>query len=105
MRFPNETLPTAVPAVDPTEVSANAAVAPVRRVGNGTRGVSAQVGSQIPVGPEDGHAYYEREENERRKMCRRIYHLPVLLDTRSGEERRKETRRLGDKSTHIAEEA
>lgn len=101
MRFPNEPFAPAPPVADPTEVGAKAAVAPARRVGDGTRGVAVQMAGPIPGEAGARQAYYEREENDRRKMCRRIYHIPVLLDTRSGEDRRKDTRRRDDTLTHI----
>jgi hypothetical protein len=43
----------------------------------------------------------ERIEQDRRKMCRRIYNVPVMLDTRSGTDRRGESRRDVDIATHI----
>ena len=42
------------------------------------------------------------EAPDRRKMCRRIYHKPVILDTRSGKDRRAQSRRDEDIATHIA---
>lgn len=41
-------------------------------------------------------------EQDRRKMCRRIYNKPVMLDTRSGKDRRGESRRDQDIASHIA---
>lgn len=102
MRFPNDTLPPPVAPVDPTEVSPKASVHAVRRIGEGTRGSAAQVGGQR-VTERGGRAYYRREEVERRLMCRRIYHLPVLLDTRT-EERRKDSRRPDDILNHMDRE-
>lgn len=104
MRFTNDPLPTVAPVVDPTEVSAKAAVSPIRRVGDGTRGTSTQVGGHLAVEEEERREFYERAENDRRKMCRRIYHIPVMLDTRSGLDRRQEVRRPDDPLTHIAQE-
>ena len=40
-------------------------------------------------------------EQDRRKMCRRIYNKPVMLDTRSGKDRRGERRRDKDIASHI----
>jgi hypothetical protein len=37
-----------------------------------------------------------REGEERRRLCRRITHVPALLDTRSGEDRRHQARRDDD---------
>lgn len=39
---------------------------------------------------------------DRRMMCRRIYHLPVMLDTRSGTDRRQHSRRDEEIAIHIA---
>ena len=41
-------------------------------------------------------------EQDRRKMCRRIYNKSVMLDTRSGKDRRGESRRDLDVASHIA---
>lgn len=103
MRFPNETVPAATPAVDATEVTPNSAIRPVRPVGQGTRATSVRIGGG-PVPPVEEHVEVEREQEDRRKMCRRIYHVPVLLDTRSGEERRRSERRDMDEVTHIDQE-
>lgn len=103
MRFPNETIPAAVPAIDTIEVTPKTAVSPVRRIGDGSRGASAQPGGREEV-DEGRREFYQREGEDRRKMCRRIYHIPVMLDTRSGEERRKETRRPDDPLTHMDQE-
>lgn len=106
MRFPNDMLPPARPVVDATEVTPKAAVTPVRPIGTGMRGTSAHLGVRHEVEEEEAKPdAYSREGDDRRKMCRRIYHLPVLLDTRSGEERRKEVRRDDDIATHLSEEA
>ena len=40
-------------------------------------------------------------DQDRRKMCRRIYNKPVMLDTRSGKDRRGERRREVDIATNI----
>ncbi|MFA5082682.1 MAG: hypothetical protein WC474_09075 [Hydrogenophilaceae bacterium] len=105
MRFPNDTIPSAPAVVDATEVTAKAAVSPIRRVGDGMRGTSTQVGGHIAAEEEQRREFYQREDNDRRRMCRRIYHIPVMLDTRSGLERRQEGRRPEDLFTHIAREA
>lgn len=101
MRFPTDTVPNEVAPVDATEVGPSAGVGAARRLSEGERGVAAPLPGLVQNDDESKRAYYERAENDRRKMCRRIYHLPVLLDTRSGEERRKANRRRGDPLTHI----
>ena len=103
MRFPNEAIPPAVAPVDATEISPKAAVGPVRRIGDGTRDASAQFGERHE-GEGERPPFLEREREERRLMCRRIYHIPVMLDTRTGEDRRKETRRPDDVVTHMDRE-
>ncbi|MDD5366540.1 MAG: hypothetical protein PHR30_14480 [Gallionellaceae bacterium] len=85
-------------------MTAKAAVSPIRRVGDGMRGTSTQVGGHVAVEEEQRREFYERGDNDRRMMCRRIYHIPVMLDTRSGLERRKEARRPDDRLTHIERE-
>lgn len=40
-------------------------------------------------------------DGERRTYCRRIEHLPVLLELRSGVERRRHNQRAGDIAEHI----
>lgn len=112
MRFPNDPFPPPVAPVDPTEVSPNAAISAVRRIGDGARGSSAHVvgGSPAHVGggsvteEPERHPYHDRDGVDRRKMCRRIYHIPVMLDTRSGDDRRKDTRRPDDVPTHMDRE-
>jgi hypothetical protein len=103
MRFPNDTMPPATAPVDATELSQPTAVRAVRRVGEGTRAALVQVGGG-PVPAVTEREERPRELEDRRKMCRRIYHVPVLLDTRSGEERRRSERRELDEVTHIDQE-
>lgn len=42
---------------------------------------------------------------DRRKYCRRVQHLPVLVELRSAVERRKHTQRVTDQAEHIDVEA
>ncbi|MDP2143998.1 MAG: hypothetical protein Q8J80_07685 [Gallionella sp.] len=44
-------------------------------------------------------------QGERRIYCRRLQHLPVLLELRSGLERRHHNQRAGDPTEHIDIEA
>lgn len=46
-----------------------------------------------------------RLHGERRIYCRRIRHVPVLLDLRSGIERRRRAQRVGDPHDHVDIEA
>jgi hypothetical protein len=45
-----------------------------------------------------------REGEDRRRLCRRVVHVPVLLDTRSGEDRRRHARRDDDPVTGVDKE-
>lgn len=56
--------------------------------------------------PRSGEARLDKEiAPDRRMLCRRIYHLPVMLDTRSGIDRRQHCRRDKEIATHIVIEA
>lgn len=44
-------------------------------------------------------------QGERRTYCRRVEHLPVLVELRSGMERRHHTQRKGDATEHVDEQA
>jgi hypothetical protein len=96
MHFPDSKLPPVVPATDRAEITPKAPIRPARKVVPGFPEAMAESGEQPPTKHE---AAAEPEEQrpepppyageDRRLMCRRIYHVPVLLDTRTGEERRK----------------
>ena len=101
MRFPSETIAGPVAAVDTTEIVPKAAVDPVRRIGVGSRGVSAQAGGGGPRLVEEAQPFYLREAEDRRKVCRRTQQIPVMLDTRSGLERRRDVRRPDDHLEHM----
>lgn len=55
-----------------------------------------------PPGRQERH---ELAENDRRKVARRLSHQPVLVELRSGVERRHYNRREDDIVEHIDEEA
>lgn len=67
------------------------------------------------VVPPHGHHEPPREpterrhdthpQGERRTYCRRVRHLPVLAELRSGLERRRHNQRAGDPTEHIDVEA
>lgn len=97
MRYADTHLPPLPPVTDPTEVTPKAPVSPARKVAPGFPEKLAEQGGQFdghhaalesPAEPPHQEAPPYTGE-ERRKMCRRIYHIPVILDTRSGLERRK----------------
>jgi hypothetical protein len=114
MHFPDSILPPLSPVTDPTEVTPKAPVSPVRRVVPGfpealaEQGVPTrqhhEAGAETAAEPPHQEAAPYTGE-DRRKMCRRIYHIPVMLDTRSGEERRKHDRPGELPSTHTDEVA
>lgn len=47
----------------------------------------------------------EAPSEDRRKACRRLKHLPVLVELRSGVERRRHNLRMDDLVDHIDEQA
>lgn len=49
------------------------------------------------------HEWHEVRQEERRHVCRRVSHQPVLLELRSGVERRRHNLREGDIVEHIDE--
>jgi hypothetical protein len=104
MRFPNESSPPAISPVDPLDITPGAAVGPVRRIGVGMQGVHPGELPHPPVSKESSPAKPVYSGENRRKLCRRIHNLPVLLDTRSGEERRQ-AEQTGDLVTHVSENA
>ncbi len=85
-----------VPAVAAISGSPAPTVSPPETGG----GIGGRPGLHVP--PE-GIAGEEPERigEDRRKMCRRIHHLPVILDTRSGLDRRGGARRDKDERTSI----
>ncbi len=55
--------------------------------------------ADIVVQPE--RRYEAHIHGERRSYCRRIEHLPILIELRSGVERRRHNQREGDIVEHI----
>lgn len=104
MRLPDDPIPTIRTVIDPTEVTPNAAINAVRRVGEDGRVPEPPLHKPPEQVEVERQPDVERLGEDRRKMCRRIYHFPVLLDTRSGIERRKESRRDGDPVAHMDRE-
>lgn len=114
MRLPVEPLPPPEPADDLYAIRRRV---PVPRAGQVTaRSLPPLVISphHEPIGEAEPRAENAakdtgdqgegREIEDRRLMCRRIYHLPVLLDTRSGEDRRRHARRDDDPVTGVDKE-
>ena len=99
-------VPSITPAVDYVEGRE------VKRVNSVRALKSVSGGEQIALVAEHPHGAYvppvkheERREvmEERRKACRRVSHQPVLLELRSGVERRHHNLREGDIVEHIDE--
>ncbi|NCS64581.1 MAG: hypothetical protein GW787_00240 [Betaproteobacteria bacterium] len=96
MHFPDSKLPPVVPATDRVEVTPKAPIAPTRKVTPGFQETLAGGGGPPPgyhgtepVAKTSGEPVAPYSGQDRRAMCRRIYHVAVLLDTRSGVERRR----------------
>jgi hypothetical protein len=66
---------------------------------HGEARTSGEVAEQ-PDGRHDPHLH-----GERRSYCRRVKHLPVLLELRSGPDRRRHNQRGGDTLEHVDVEA
>lgn len=96
--------PTTAPETG-AEVKALAGIRPARTVQERTLPpLVVQPRAQHVAHPEaagEEVTHQERLHGERRTYCRRIEHLPVLLELRSGEERRHHNQRAGDTTEHI----
>jgi hypothetical protein len=79
------------------------AVKPVPTDKEAVPSVQQQAQRQVPTPPVKQQ--YQRAEpfEDRRKICRRMSHQPVLVELRSGIERRKRRTRNGDLIDHIDE--
>lgn len=62
----------------------------------------------LVVQPHEQHEMHEVErrfdrhlQGERRVYCRRVQHLPVLVEFRSGLDRRRHSQREGDQTEHV----
>lgn len=104
MRLPVDPIQTPKTVIDATEVTPYAAIHSVRRVGQDERVPEPPLHKQTEPAQVERQPDVERLGEDRRKMCRRIYHIPVMLDTRSGIERRKDSRREGDPVAHMDRE-
>lgn len=108
MHFPDSMLPPVPPTTDRTEISPKAATSPTRKVvpglenalSGGQGGAPGQAGARPRPQAEAAQEHLYQGEN-RRLMCRRIYHIPVLLDTRSGEDRRRHGEAGDPTATHL----
>lgn len=108
MRFPLDPLPPVGVTDDPYEIQEKAGVTAVRPVGERSLPpliVRARREPQPPQEQAQRPPAVERRAEDRRKMDRRISNQPVLVDTRSGLDRRKNKRREDDPTTRIDEKA
>jgi hypothetical protein len=99
MRFPQLAASPFSPTVEAfPEIDGAAALEP----GRTGRGQLARLPrGKLPYAVES-HEFADRTIEDRRKLCRRLYQEPVMLDTRTGKERRKDGRRQEDTPTHFA---
>jgi len=107
MKLPVEPLPAAEPADDLYAIRRRQPVPAAARVAPRTL-PPLIIPAQHAYMPEEAEAESlagtavaeqpgeRREGEERRQLCRRITHVPALLDTRSGEDRRHRARREED---------
>ncbi len=105
MRIPDVAPPVVIPVAEELPgVEPGAAIAASRRVAVNPAATLLLPAVSERTEEEKARAQeaYERTGEDRRKMCRRIYKMEPLLDTRSGKDRRKETRREEDPLTHIS---
>jgi hypothetical protein len=58
-----------------------------------------------PMQPAERQEHRAVPFEDRRKACRRVSHLPVLIELRSGIDRRRHSLREGDITEHIDETA
>jgi hypothetical protein len=112
MHFPDSKLPPLAPVTDRTEITPKSPISPTRKVVPGFQDVLDEGGGQFhhphqadTVAPAVSHEVQPYAGADRRMMCRRIRHVPVLLDTRSGEERRRHEMPDERLPTHMDERA
>ncbi len=104
MRLPVDPIQTPKTVVDATVISPYAAIHSVRRVGEDGHVPEPPLHKRAEAVEVERQPDVERLGEDRRKLCRRIYHITVWLDTRSGIERRKQSRRDGDPVAHMDRE-
>lgn len=108
MKFVPSLTPNKALAKNDPAVEALTAVSPVKPVQPRTlplpvpHEAEGRDSSGVPARQENWHN--QRLAGERRKFCRRIEHLPVLLELRSGTERRQRNQRDDDPTEHVDEQ-
>lgn len=103
MKFVPSLPPLGPPAaIDRMPVSGVAAIKPTRPVQPRTL-IPLVTPQHDPNEPLRGDEYRHDPllHGDRRTYCRRCLHIPVLVDLRSGIERRHNNRREGDPTEHI----
>lgn len=105
MRFPIDPLPPIGSTENPYEIREKSPITPVKAVmPHGQALVFQHRPRRAPETPVQRRAGEERREHEdRRQGDRRRYTQKVLIDTRSGHERRHERRRPDDPLTGVDE--
>ena len=86
-------------------LTATHAVKPVAPVNHPVPNIEPQTAHQQPARPVPPLHHRAEPLVDRRKICRRVSHQPVLVELRSGIERRRHRTREGDLIDHIDEEA
>ncbi len=108
MKFVPSLTPNKVVAKSDMEVEALAAVSPVKSFQPRTLPLAVlhEAEGREPSGVSARHErqHIGRLAGERRKFCRRIEHLAVLLELRSGIERRQHSQRDDDPIEHVDEQ-
>jgi hypothetical protein len=86
-------------------LTATHAVKPVAPVNQPAANAGQRAAHQVQARP-DAPSYQRTETHaDRRKICRRVIQQPVLVELRSGIERRRRRTRAGDMIDHIDEQA
>ena len=57
----------------------------------------------LPEDEAESHVFRERNEEERRKYCRRLHNTPILYDIRVVNDRRRKNQRKDDITTSVDE--
>jgi len=78
---------------DPLEVEALTDIKPVQ--------TQARHETLVEVAGEEEERHEPRAQGERRSYCRRIEYVPVLIELRSGKDRRRHNQRAGDPMEHV----
>lgn len=95
--------PLVTPPEDRLDVKPLTRVKPIKPVQERESPVVEQ--QQVEITAVHGEQRQDVEvDGERRTYCRRVEHLPFLIDMRSGPDRRRHNQREDDETEHIDEE-